>query len=33
VDFAQGYGVAKPLPMEDLFSGINREISAKSARG
>ena len=33
VDFAQGYGVAKPQPMEDLFSGIKREISEKSARG
>jgi EAL domain-containing protein (putative c-di-GMP-specific phosphodiesterase class I) len=33
VDFAQGYGVAKPQPMENLFSGINREISRKSAEG
>lgn len=33
VDFAQGYGVAKPQPMEDLFSGINREIGRKSAEG
>ena len=33
VDFAQGYGVAKPQPMEDLFSDINREISRKSAEG
>jgi EAL domain-containing protein (putative c-di-GMP-specific phosphodiesterase class I) len=33
VDFAQGYGVAKPQPMEDLFSGINGEISRKSAEG
>lgn len=33
VDFAQGYGVAKPQPMEDLFSDINREIVRKSAEG
>jgi len=33
VDFAQGYGVAKPQPMEELFYGINREIDKKSAKG
>ncbi len=33
VDFAQGYGVAKPQPMEDLFSDINREIVRKLAEG
>jgi len=33
VDFAQGYGVAKPQPMEELFFGINREIGRKSAEG
>jgi diguanylate cyclase (GGDEF)-like protein/PAS domain S-box-containing protein len=33
VDFAQGYGVAKPQPMEELFYGINQEIDKKSAKG
>ena len=33
VDFAQGYGVAKPQPMEELFYGINQEIDRKSAKG
>jgi len=33
VDFAQGYGVAKPQPMEELFYGINQEIGRKSAKG
>ncbi len=34
VDFAQGYGVAKPQPLEDLFSDINREIiGRRSAEG
>jgi EAL domain-containing protein (putative c-di-GMP-specific phosphodiesterase class I) len=33
VDFAQGYAVAKPQPMEELFSGISREIVRKSAEG
>jgi EAL domain-containing protein (putative c-di-GMP-specific phosphodiesterase class I) len=33
VDFAQGYAVAKPQPMEELFSGISREIVKKSAEG
>jgi EAL domain-containing protein (putative c-di-GMP-specific phosphodiesterase class I) len=33
VDFAQGYGVAKPQPMEELFSGINRGNNTKSATG
>ena len=31
VDYAQGYGVSTPQPIEDLFSGINRELDTKSA--
>ena len=30
VDYAQGYGISKPGPMEELFSGINHRILKKS---
>ena len=32
VDYAQGYGISKPGPMEELFSGINHRILKKSVK-
>ena len=31
VDFAQGYGVGKPAPLDDILSDLEHEVSAASA--